>query len=295
MVQDRVAQHEVERAVGERQRPRVAVLGLDLDAERDRVGAQRGEHPGRDVGARRGADDARLQEVQREVPGPGADLERPRERSGLGAEQLASLPRTCVDADRAELHAPLVVVLGRRDVVVAAVDVEDRLGLAGAAIAAESRRPQARRRRLGRLAQARRERGVSAPSLSRQRHAPRAVPGRFMRASEPSPSTSWACTIATRAGDANARRISAHHGSRSPTPAAATARVDLGARALRQQRLVPAAHRVVVVRARVDDPVLDVVGAAGGGRAGSSRVEAELQHDHARQAEAVAQALDRRA
>ena len=64
------------------------------------------------------------------------------------------------------------------------------------------------------------------------------------------------------------------------------ARPRLGRRAL-----VPAAHRVVVVRARVRDPVLHVdLGAVHAARV----VEAELQHDHARVAEAVAQALDRR-
>ena len=50
----------------------------------------------------------------------------------------------------------------------------------------------------------------------------------------------------------------------------------------------PAAQRVVVVRAGVDD-----AGARGGSRAGAGRrvvgVEAELQHDHAREAEPVAQ------
>ena len=41
--------------------------------------------------------------------------------------------------------------------------------------------------------------GVSAPSRSRHFHEPLAVPGMFMRASEPSPSTSWVCTIASSA------------------------------------------------------------------------------------------------
>ena len=43
-----------------------------------------------------------------------------------------------------------------------------------------------------------------------------------MRASEPRPSTSWAWIIASRAGEANARRISDHHGSGSRTPQRAT-------------------------------------------------------------------------
>jgi hypothetical protein len=52
-----------------------------------------------------------------------------------------------------------------------------------------------------------------------QRHERPVVPGMFMRASPPRPSTSCACTIATRAGEAKARRMSDHHDSRSRTPA----------------------------------------------------------------------------
>ena len=63
------------------------------------------------------------------------------------------------------------------------------------------------------------------------------------------------------------------------------------ARAAASSAVVPAAHRVVVVRAGVDDAVLDVVG-SGGARCAGRRVEAELQHDHAREAELVAQPLD---
>jgi hypothetical protein len=46
----------------------------------------------------------------------------------------------------------------------------------------------------------------------------------FMRASLPRPRTSCAWTIATRAGEENASRISDHHGSGSRTPASSIAR-----------------------------------------------------------------------
>ena len=45
---------------------------------------------------------------------------------------------------------------------------------------------------------------VSSPPRNRHFHAPAAVPGMFMRASEPSPRTSWVWTIATRAREENA-------------------------------------------------------------------------------------------
>ena len=69
-------------------------------------------------------------------------------------------------------------------------------------------------------------------------------------------------------------------------------RVDRGADRVRE-RLVPAAQRVVVVRAGVGDPVLAVVGDVVH-VAGRARHPAELEHDHAGQAERVAQPLDRR-
>ena len=77
------------------------------------------------------ADHAVLHQVQREVAGAGADLERARERAGLVAEQLAHLPEHLLAADLAERDAPLGVVVARRHVVVAAVDVEDLVGSGG--------------------------------------------------------------------------------------------------------------------------------------------------------------------
>ena len=128
MVQHGVAEDEVEALVLERQRGGVAGGGLDVEAEPGGVGLQRGEHAGRDVGAGGGADDARLQHVEAEVARAGADLQRARERAGPGAEQLGELADDLLLAVGGERDAPLGVVLVRRHVVVAAVDVED-LGL----------------------------------------------------------------------------------------------------------------------------------------------------------------------
>jgi hypothetical protein len=86
------------------------------------------EHAGGDVGADRRLDDARLHQVEREVAGARADLQRARERAGTPAEQLLDLAEHLRAADVAEVDAPLRVVVGRRDVVVAAVDVEDLVG-----------------------------------------------------------------------------------------------------------------------------------------------------------------------
>ena len=76
-------------------------------------------------------DDALLHQVEREVARAGADLQRAGERAGVAAEQLLDLAEHLGAADRAEVDAPFGVVLGRRDVVVAAVDVEDLLGAVG--------------------------------------------------------------------------------------------------------------------------------------------------------------------
>ena len=125
MVQDGVAEDEVEALVLERQRGRVAGGGLDLEAEPRGVRLERGEHAGGDVRAGGLADDARLQHVEAEVARARADLQRARERPRPGAEQLGQLADDLLLAVLRERDAPLGVVLARRHVVVALVDVED--------------------------------------------------------------------------------------------------------------------------------------------------------------------------
>ena len=71
------------------------------------------------------AHDAGLQQVEAEVARAGADLQRARERSRPGAEQLRELPEHLLVADLAERDAPLGVVGVGRHVVVATVDVQD--------------------------------------------------------------------------------------------------------------------------------------------------------------------------
>ena len=97
----------------ERQLGGVAGGGLDARGRAARVGLERREHARRDVGAGAPLDDTRLHQVEREVAGARADLERARERPGLRAEQLVSLPSTCWLADRAERDPPLGVVARR--------------------------------------------------------------------------------------------------------------------------------------------------------------------------------------
>ena len=124
---------------------------------------------------------------------------------------------------------------------------------------------------------------VSAPGSSRQRQLPAVVPGVFIRASLPSPSTSWAWTIASVALVAEARSISDQCGSAGSRPVAAW-RAGRGA--------PPAERRVQVVRPGVDDDAARVM--FSGVRVGGPAAEAELEHRHARQPELVAQTRDGR-
>ena len=61
--------------------------------------------------------------------------------------------------------------------------------------------------------------GVSAPGVKRKAQLPRSLPGRFMRDAEPSPSRSWAGTIATFATDIRIARIICQWMSRAATSA----------------------------------------------------------------------------
>src|SRR6185437_16084574 len=82
----------------------------------------------RDVAASRLADQPRTQQVECEVPGARADLQRAVPAGRLGAESLADLCQHLRTAHRAEVDAPLVVVVVRRHVVVTRVRVADLLG-----------------------------------------------------------------------------------------------------------------------------------------------------------------------
>ena len=72
------------------------------------------------------ADHACLHQVQAEVAGPGADLERAVVTSvELGSDELAELPEHLRLTDLAEIDAPFGVVAPGRDVVVASIDIAD--------------------------------------------------------------------------------------------------------------------------------------------------------------------------
>ena len=75
VVQYGVAEDEVEALVGEGQPAGLTADRADLEPEPLRVGAQRGQHAGGDIGADGLVDDPGLQQVQREVAGAGADLQ----------------------------------------------------------------------------------------------------------------------------------------------------------------------------------------------------------------------------
>jgi hypothetical protein len=122
-----VAEYEVEALVGEKQLLGLGANRLGFDAEALSGGAERRQHSRRDVAGRQAPDDAELQEVEAEIAGAGADLERVAERTRV-ADRLAQLAADLVLADLAEVDPPLAVVLVRRGVVVARVDVLDVLG-----------------------------------------------------------------------------------------------------------------------------------------------------------------------
>ena len=104
-----------------------------------------------------------------------------------------------------------------------------------------------------------------------------------MRASVPRSSTSCSGATASAAREPQATSISDHAGSAGSSPVHVA--VGVG------ERLPPAARRVVVVRARVDDRLLLVV--LGQVRIRRVAAERELEHDHAGEAELAAQPDDR--
>jgi hypothetical protein len=128
VMQHGVAEDQVERIVGKRQRLGLGADGRHLEPELGRGCAQRVEHALRDVGGHGLADDAGTQQVQREVASAGADLERAVERPDRLPERLAQFADDMPPPLLLVGDSPLGVVLARCDVVVAGVDVLDRLG-----------------------------------------------------------------------------------------------------------------------------------------------------------------------
>ena len=153
-------------------------------------------------------------------------------------------------------------------------------GTASAIYFAVSSRPVCSARPRRRLASA----GVSAPRSSRQLQFPFVIPGRFIRASLPRPSTSCAGTIASAARDEYASSISPQLGSRGSRPVAA--------RCARREAGEPAGSGVGVVRARVGDRVASVVRRVV--RVALAAAEGPEENDHPREAELVAQPVHRR-
>src|SRR5579859_7351807 len=111
VMKHRVPEHEIEALVREGQRLGVGPGRSHRHAKAVGVGGERSHHPGRDVSARRLPYDAGLKQVEREVAGPGADLQRARIAPvKLGAEELSELAQDLALADLAEVDSPLGVV-----------------------------------------------------------------------------------------------------------------------------------------------------------------------------------------
>jgi hypothetical protein len=126
VVEHRVSEHEVEASGSERERLGVGAKALDGQPETLGVRGQRPHHPRRDVGARGIVDDPGSEQVEAEIAGAGADLERAREPPiERGAEQLAQLADHLALADLPEVDPPFRVVARRGHVVIARVDVAD--------------------------------------------------------------------------------------------------------------------------------------------------------------------------
>jgi len=122
VVQDRVAEDDVEAVVFEGQARRFAAGGLRSQAEALRGGAQDLEHAGRDVGRHVVRERARAEQVEAEVTRARTDLQPARVVAGaVAAERPAELAEHLRSAARAVVDAPLLVVAPRREIVVAGV------------------------------------------------------------------------------------------------------------------------------------------------------------------------------
>jgi hypothetical protein len=127
VVQHGMAEDQIEGAVVEGQIGGVAGRGLDRQPEFLGRVLELSQHAGRDVGRHRLAHHAGAQQVQREVAGAGADLERPPIAPRLVPERLSELALDLRLADLAVVDSPLRVVVVGGEVVVADVRVPDAL------------------------------------------------------------------------------------------------------------------------------------------------------------------------
>jgi hypothetical protein len=132
VVQNRMPEHEVEALVGKWQ-----LLGLRshcVQSQSESAG-RRGEgveHALGDVGCRGALDQPELEQVEAEVAGTGADLQRVAEGlARLAAQGLDQLGANLILAHGPEVDAPFGVVVGGGDVVVARVGVLDLSGSGG--------------------------------------------------------------------------------------------------------------------------------------------------------------------
>ncbi len=123
-----MAEHKVEALILEGQALRIGRERVHLQAQALRVICERTEHAGGDVCAGRLFDDARAHQVEREIAGARADLQRAVIAARLGAERLLHLRAHLLRPMLAEIDPPLGVVVPGCDVVVAGVDVADLLG-----------------------------------------------------------------------------------------------------------------------------------------------------------------------
>ena len=113
VVEDGVAEHEIERLVLERKSLGVGLNRLDLEPEPLGGRREHVEHSGGDVDRGRLTDHAGAQQIEREVAGAGTDLERALVVAGLAAERLRELHQHLALARFAVVDRPLAVVAAR--------------------------------------------------------------------------------------------------------------------------------------------------------------------------------------
>jgi hypothetical protein len=141
VVEDGVTEDEVEALIREGEGLGLGGGRAHLQSQLRGILLERRQHPRGDVGGGGALDDPVLQQVEGEVAGSGADLQRVPERPLRPApERLAHLGTHLLPADGAEVDAPLRVVGGGGRVVVALVDLLDPLGADARVRRSEARR-----------------------------------------------------------------------------------------------------------------------------------------------------------